>query len=453
MWFPSPAFLNNIMKRLLLLATYLLAYDANAQNYLISFAGTGALSTINTVKVENLATGESLSLNGDDNLRLSGPLGISYFENEHSLKIKIYPNPMQGSSVIEISPPLEGDAIISVWDMTGKVLAHFKGHLEISKQEFSLSGIKNGLHIINVQGNGYQFSGKLISTGKSGGTAIIARLSNSKQSVTEEKSIKDSKGSQATVNMAYNDGDRLKFTAVSGNNSTVMTEIPTADHTVTFIFTECKDGDDNYYPVITINTQVWMAENLKTTTYKDGITVIPEVQGITAWSILTTPAYSWYNNDEATYKNTTYGAIYNWYAVGTGNLCPEGWHVPTDAEWITLEDYLIAGGYNYDGTTSGNKLAKALASVTGWDPSSNTGAIGNTDYSEKRNATGFTTLPGGYRDDDGTFNDVGKDGGWWSATEYDTYNAIDRWMYYSHTNVKRGAYSKRNGFSVRCLKD
>jgi len=118
-----------------------------------------------------------------------------------------------------------------------------------------------------------------------------------------------------------------------------------------------------------------MAENLKTTTYKDGITVIPKVQGISDWSILTTPAYCWYNNNEATYKNA-YGAIYNWYAAGTGNLCPEGWNVPTDAEWTTLENYLIANGYNYDGTTSGNKLAKSLASVTGWDSSSNTGANG-----------------------------------------------------------------------------
>ncbi|MDF1570918.1 MAG: FISUMP domain-containing protein [Bacteroidales bacterium] len=410
------------MKRLLLLATFIMAYAVNAQNYLISFTGTGASSTIDTVKVENLATGESLSLNGDDNLRLLDSLAVSYVvENEQFFKINIYPNPMQGKSVIEISPPAEGDAIISVWDMTGKVLAHYKGHLEISKHEFSLSGIKNGLYIINVQGIGYQFSEKLISNGESDGTAIIVRLSNSKQLVAEKESMKVSKGFQAIVNMVYTDGDRLKFTAFSGNNATVMTEIPTADTTVTFNFTECKDGDNNYYPVITINTQVWMAENLKTTTYKDGSTVIPIVQDTTDWSFLLSPAYCWYDNDEATYKHTSYGAIYNWYAAGTGNLCPEGWHVPTDEEWTTLENYLIASGYNYDGTTSGNKLAKSLASVIGWDSTSNTGAIGNTDYSEKRNATGFTTLPGGYRDKEGTFNDVGRDGGWWSATETGTY--------------------------------
>jgi len=127
--------------------------------------------------------------------------------------------------------------------------------------------------------------------------------------------------------------------------------------------------------------------------------------------------------------------------------------VPTDAEWTTLENYLIASGYNYDGTTSGNKLAKSSASVAGWDSSSNTGAVGNTDYNEKRNATGFTTLPGGYRDEDGTFNDIGKDGGWWSATATGTESARDRWLYYSGSNVNRGVYSKKNGFSVRCLKD
>ena len=439
------------MQRLLLLATFIIVYDANAQNYLISFAGTGELSVIDTVRVENLATGESLSLNGNDILRLSGTVGISV-ENVQFSKIKIYPNPMRISSIIEISPPFEGEAIISVWDVNGRELAHFKGHLGTSIQEFSLAGIKNGLHIVNVQSNGYQFSEKLISTGESGGTAIISRLSNNNQSVTEKESISDSKGFQSEINMAFNEGDRLKFTAFSGNNATVMTAIPTADNTVIFIFAECKDGDDNYYPVIKIDTRIWMAENLKTSTYKDGITIIPKVQDLSAWSILATPGYSWYNNDEATYNNA-YGAIYNWYAVGTGNLCPEGWSVPTDAEWTTLENYLIASGYNYDGTTSGNKLAKSLTSVTGWDSSSKPGAIGNSDYSEKRNATGFTTLPGGYRDEDGTFHDVGKDGGWWSATETATDVAIDRWMYYSNSNLISGRYSKKNGFSVRCLKD
>ncbi|MFY0690217.1 MAG: BspA family leucine-rich repeat surface protein, partial [Cyclobacteriaceae bacterium] len=115
------------------------------------------------------------------------------------------------------------------------------------------------------------------------------------------------------------------------------------------------DVDENDYSGVVIGTQVWMGENLATSKYNDG-TTIPKVTDNTAWSNLTTPGYAWYDNDSAT-NAPTYGALYNWYAVETGELCPTGWHVPSDTEWTTLEDYLIANGYNYDGTTSGNKLA------------------------------------------------------------------------------------------------
>ena len=96
------------------------------------------------------------------------------------------------------------------------------------------------------------------------------------------------------------------------------------------------DKDDNVYHTVTIGTQTWMAENLKTTKYNDG-TAIPLVTDSTAWTSLLTPAYCWYNYDATTYKNT-YGALYNWYAVNTGKLAPIGWHVATDAEWTTLTD-------------------------------------------------------------------------------------------------------------------
>ena len=451
-WSVFPVFVIKMREGLLLFVLLILAFNANAQNYLITFSGTGGSGTIDSIKVENLTTGEFLNLNGEDILRLSGPVGIPSSENEQFVKIKIYPNPMQVNSIIEISPPVAGDAIISVLDLTGKVLTQLKSYLENYKQEFSISGIKNGLHIINVRGNGYQFSGKVISNGKSNGTAIISRVSSNIQSVTEKKSTEDFKGVKTTVNMAYNSGERLKYTSKSGYYSTVVTDIPTSDNTVTFTFTECKDGDNNFYPVIEINSMVWMAENLKTTKYRDGSTEIMPIPDNTEWSNLTAPGYSWYNNNEAISKNA-YGALYNWYTVSTGNLCPAGWHVPTDAEWTILENFLIANGYNYDGTTTGNKIAKSIASTIGWTSSTTTGAVGNTDYDAARNASGFTTIPGGYRDEDGTFNDVGKDGGWWSATETSTAQAKDRFIYYNNSNVIRGNYSKKNGFSVRCLKD
>lgn len=106
------------------------------------------------------------------------------------------------------------------------------------------------------------------------------------------------------------------------------------------------DQEGNVYKTITIGTQTWMAENLRTTTYNDG-TVIPNVTDNDEWADLSTPAYCWYDNDSATYAQT-YGALYNWYTVATDSLCPTGWHVPTDAEWTILTDTLggltIAGG-------------------------------------------------------------------------------------------------------------
>ena len=121
------------------------------------------------------------------------------------------------------------------------------------------------------------------------------------------------------------------LSAVNAGGESGLSNIVTATPNVV-------DIDGNVYHTVTIGTQVWMVENLKTTRYNDG-TAIPLVTDGTAWAALTTPGYCWYNNDSATYKNT-YGALYNWYAVNTGKLAPTGWHVPTDSEWTVLTTYL-----------------------------------------------------------------------------------------------------------------
>jgi len=211
-----------------------------------------------------------------------------------------------------------------------------------------------------------------------------------------------------------------------------------------------NDVDGNRYKVIMIGNQLWMAENLRTTKYNDG-TTIPLVTDNTAWSNLTTPGYCWYDNNSA--NKDTYGALYNWYTVNTGKLCPSGWHVPSDDEWTIMQNYLIANGFNYDGTTFGNKYAKALASTTGWTSSAVTGAVGNTDYPSKRNATGFTALPSGYRETDGTFKLIGSVSHWWSSTESNEINGYDREITYYFSGMSRNTPTKQSGCSVRCIKD
>ena len=215
-------------------------------------------------------------------------------------------------------------------------------------------------------------------------------------------------------------------------------------------FGTVTDIDGNVYNTITIGTQTWMVENLKTTKYNDG-NAIPNVTDYTDWNNLTTPAYCWYGDHVS--NKATYGALYNWYTVNTGKLAPTGWHIPTDDEWTILENYLIANGFNYDGTTTGNKYAKALASNTGWTSSTNEGAVGNTDYPAKRNATGFSTLPGGLRINDMGFVSIGDQGYWWSSSEGDTNHAWYRFMSCGNSHVVGGDMPKIWGSSVRCLRD
>jgi uncharacterized protein (TIGR02145 family) len=212
-----------------------------------------------------------------------------------------------------------------------------------------------------------------------------------------------------------------------------------------------KDRDGNVYTSVTIGTQVWLVENLKTTKYNDG-TSIPNITDNATWGNLNSPGYCWYNNDAATYK-ANYGALYNWYAVNTGKLCPNGWRVPTDAEWTILDNYLMANGYNYDGSTSGNKIAKSLASSTSWQPSNVTGAPGCTDYPTYRNKSGFTAISCGFRDNDGTFKRIGYSGDTWSSRSFDNEQAYEWDLDNDFSGVFLEPYFKKAAFLVRCLQD
>ena len=187
-------------------------------------------------------------------------------------------------------------------------------------------------------------------------------------------------------------------------------------------------------PVQTICCQSWMTKNLDVATYRNG-DPIPKVTDNAAWAALTTGAYCYYNNDSATYA-ATYGKLYNWYAVNDPRgLAPEGWHVPTDFEWTTLENCLggaaVAGG-----------AMKETGAIHWTTP--NTGAT---------NISGWAGLPGGYRNSLGTFNGVGNGGYWWSSTVVSTSYAWFRYLNYSNGIISRDFNDKKVGFSVRCLRD
>ncbi|HOK27139.1 MAG TPA: fibrobacter succinogenes major paralogous domain-containing protein [Bacteroidales bacterium] len=179
--------------------------------------------------------------------------------------------------------------------------------------------------------------------------------------------------------------------------------------------------------------------------------IITNVTDASAWSIADYPAYCYYNNSNA--NKDTYGALYNYYAFNEHKLCPVGWYIPGDSEWNELQNYLISNGYNYDGSTSGNKIAKSLASTDSWTVSSVVGTPGNTDYPDKRNATGFTAVPAGYRTFAGVFVNIGNSALFWSSAWASNDYYYTRVIYHNAVDFRKVGLGVNNGLSVRCVKD
>jgi len=219
-----------------------------------------------------------------------------------------------------------------------------------------------------------------------------------------------------------------------------------------------KDIDGNVYKTIKIGTQVWMAENLRTTKYNDG-TAIPNVTDNTAWSNLTTPAYCYYDND-STLNAEIFGALYNFFTVADTNslnVCPFGWDVPSDADWTVLSEYLTDNGYGYEG--SGSDIAKSMGAKWRWvTVTSPPGAIAND--LGTNNSSGFSALPSAQRrGNTGFFTLIGLTVDWWSSTDIDSNYAWLRFISNENDSLMRenpvGSphNNKKSGFSVRCLKD
>lgn len=193
------------------------------------------------------------------------------------------------------------------------------------------------------------------------------------------------------------------------------------------------DIDGNRYPAITIGKQTWMGENLKTTRFNDG-KAIQLVTNDKAWTSLETPAYCWLKNDTANKED--YGALYNWYAVNTRKICPRGWHVPSKTEWEDLTAFL--GDEN---------LAGARLKEAGTDHWKNSILVSTNEY-------GFTALPCGLRQMEGNFPEFADSYGvWWSSTEFSKIAAWNRGVFFSSNKLYGGNDNKKNGFSVRCIKD
>ncbi len=413
---------NLIPSRLIISTIFFLfyfAFKSFAFDYKISFTASGVKTSIDYVVVQNLTRGTTITVTGGNLLELTAVQQVlGYYET-----LKIYPNPIQNKATVSYFSYSSDNTQLSIIGIDGRTLTRISKKLEMGENHFELT-LPKGAYTLQINDNGRIHSAKILSQSTNAvGVVFVGSDKANPQKIREIQST--------SVPMQYNIGDIILFKAYSGNYISLLTDIISGDKTINFNFVECKDVDGNYYPTVTIGTQIWMAENLKTSKYRNNVTVTDKTNS-TSWGTSTTGALSDYATPN---YSTTYGKLYNWYAVANpNNLAPDGWHIPTDSDWTELSDFL---GDLY---IVGDKLKE------------NGNSHWVTANSTATNETGFTALPGGSRSTDNTIYDIGNIGYWWSITEgAATNNAWYRSLSNQNGTLTRGYFSKSGGMSVRCL--
>jgi uncharacterized protein (TIGR02145 family) len=435
---------------LLFTALFIGTLTIKSQNYQINFIGQGESTSVDSVFVENITQNTNLKIGGGDILKLVGTIGINDESFDRNQELNIYPNPFSEYCNVEFLVPVSGNVLLNIYDNIGRVVMSKIEYFEQGYNKIQLSGINSGVYFLQISSKDYSTQGKLISNSNVESNEVLLKSIKS-QMIIDLQNVKLNKEDQiksSTIEMQYNEGDRLKFTGMSGVNAiykSIFMLIPTTSQTITFSFYLCVDPDENHYSTVEIGTQIWMAENLR---------YLPSVVGSSTGSP-TTPYYYVFGYEGTNImdaKNTTnyirYGTLYNWAAAmigsssstanpsGVQGICPTNWHLPSDAEWTELVDYL-------DGQSeAGGKLKETGTNL--WI-SPNYGAT---------NETGFTALPGSGRNELGAFyNTLGEYGLWWSTTQNSDLESFRRNLFYNSSTIYRFYDLKEKGFSVRCVKD
>jgi uncharacterized protein (TIGR02145 family) len=372
------------------------------------------------------------------NFTLSGPLSALKHPGHPAPAEGDFPFRMVGNGFLfDASKPTRVE--IGAYDCGGRLMASRSAVITPDEPVVSLPPVPEGLHIYRVSAGGraYTFRGVTGSAMRHGSAptsngTVLAKITNGAAAIDDAL-------------LFTKEGFRLGRLPLTNPDTSGLLAILSPLETGTV-----ADADGNIYRTVRYGSQVWTAENLRTSKYNDG-TGIPLVTDSAVWSGLETPAYAFFGYTAGPGEQRKWGAFYNGYAIATGKLAPAGWHVPTDADWDTLENTLIAGGYNYDGTLTENKIAKSMAVDAGWLPSSDSGAIGNDTL--VNNTSGFSGIPNGYCDYAGETYYRNWYAFWWTSTSQDSNFMKLRGLYYHTNGLKSSAFTKVYGLSVRLVRD
>ena len=423
---------------------------------------------LNSILIENLTQGGETTIFAPDTiLVINYVVGIGENETIGANVFTVfqnYPNPMEGQTTVNLYLPGRENVLITISDIFGRDIFRQEYMLDYGKHSFTFLPGKENLYFLTARLKHQSRTIKMFNSPSNTHGFGISNLEYSGQ----HNGIEYYKSGNNLNSFVFDQGDQLRFTASSALGERTIIDTPSGDQTYTFRYGSggqpcpgmptIADIEGNTYNTVLIGSQCWMKENLKTTQYSNE-TPIENLTNNSDWQNNTTGAFAWYNND-IDWKDS-YGALYNWYAVDNASgLCPTGWHVPTDAEWTQLVDYVVAQGFanhwdNPNGTGNALRSCRQVNSPLGGE--CNTSAHPRWEAHDTHHGFdefNFSGFPGGNRYGNGSFDHIGYKGDFWSSTESFTDNAWYRDIWFGDGEVFRASNGEKDsGFSVRCLKD
>lgn len=456
---------------------------ATAQTTTLTFTGRDANNQhiqLNRVVVANLTRSWQETIYYPDTILVMGSTGIEYFDNAKIFGLsQNVPNPFDGISDLCLSYPKGGEVNIEVVTLDGRRIAEYSNKLPAGIHTFRVLLNTPQSYVVTARSERESSTIKIVNNGNAGANALQYLGEGKQYPLTTQ--LKSEKG-QSTFDFHFGDMmTYIGYAIVNGEehaSQMIQQQQMTSENFVLNFDVSAPfncgtstvtDHEGNVYNTVQIGNQCWMRENMRCTTSPSTGTNILEPSP-NSYSFTGKKAY--YPNDNAT-NVATYGLLYNWNAAvdtfntaygetntNTSNLkavnatfsgnrrgiCPRGWHVPSDAEWTQLENY-VSSQNEY--VCNGIMIAKALASSTGWISSTNTCAVGN--MTSTNNSTGFSAVPVGYYN--GSFYDIGYYATFWSISQGSSYGAYYRYLYCYYGYVYRFNTNKSSGYSVRCLHD
>ena len=455
------------MKKTFTFMMMLIIVAASAQPVTLTFTGRDASNqyvSLNRVIVNNLTKGWQETLVWPDTVLMMSSTGIGDVETfpETSLKLsQNTPNPFDGTTFVNLQVAEIGDVAVEITDITGRVIrANNYSSLQPGVHEICITLSTTGVYFLTVRQNSRIVSVKMMNYGN-GGEDAIAYVGDAETQVFS--SLQKNKVFRNVVDNPFDPGDQMEyvgFATFGGMEEESIHVIQTQDASQTILLSfatsqgsadalpcpntpTVTDYDGNTYNTVQIGNQCWMKENLRTTHYADGMSI--PAGSVNNWSN-TDPYY--YNYNSSGIPLTVRGFLYNWPAAING-ICPTNWHLPSNAEWMQLADYVSSQSAYVCGNNS-NHIAKALASESFWDTYGTYCVVGTNQATN--NATGFSAIPAGYGNNS-SFNFSGWNAYFWSSSELSNLSTWYRIMSWNSASFNSNYAEKSNGFSVRCLRD